>query len=67
LQTHGTTAQREILTLRREKAETELQDTTRTIGAIATRLGYSDLAVFSRAFKRWTGMSPSHFRKTSQR
>jgi AraC-like DNA-binding protein len=30
-----------------------------SIAAIATRIGYSDAATFSRAFKQWTGMSPS--------
>ena len=66
LQTHGTTAQREILALRREKAEIELQDTTLSISTIAARTGYSNPAVFSRAFKRWTGMSPRNFRKASR-
>lgn len=66
LQAHGTTAQREILALRREKAENELQDTTLAIRTIAARTGYSNPAVFSRAFKRWTGMSPRDFRKASR-
>ena len=66
LQLQGTTAQREILALRREKAENKLRNTTLAIGDIAAGVGYSNPAVFSRAFKRWTGMSPRAFRKASK-
>ncbi|AXQ30642.1 AraC family transcriptional regulator [Solimonas sp. K1W22B-7] len=39
-----------------------LQRTGLSLEAIALRLGYSSSANFSRAFRRWTGMPPGHFR-----
>lgn len=43
-----------------------LADPKYSVQAIATLLGYRDIAHFSRQFKRWTGMSPSDFRKEAQ-
>ena len=41
---------------------------TRSMSAsqIATELGYGDLANFSHAFKRWTGRSPSEYRRSQR-
>lgn len=41
-----------------------LTDSDLRIGEIATRLGYSDTAAFSRAFRRWVGMAPKAWRNT---
>ena len=41
-----------------------LQNTDATVLDVALDAGYSDHAHFTRAFRRWTGMSPSEFRRT---
>ncbi len=48
----------------RDRAMLQLADARVSLDAIATALGYSDLANFSHAFKRWTGHSPGEFRRT---
>ncbi len=45
-----------------ERAMLRLLDRSVSVSEIATELGYSDLANFSHAFKRWTGRSPKDFR-----
>ncbi len=41
-----------------------LADAGATLGEVAFRLGFADLATFSRAFKRWTGMPPGQWRRS---
>jgi AraC-like DNA-binding protein len=40
-----------------------LKEHQRRIGEVARLLGYSDTAHFSRAFHRWTGVTPRAFRR----
>lgn len=47
---------------RRQSACRWLRVNTLSIADIATRLGYTDPANFSRAFRKWTGISPTDFR-----
>ncbi|MBK8254176.1 MAG: AraC family transcriptional regulator [Polyangiaceae bacterium] len=47
---------------RKHKALVLLEDRRLTIDAIATAVGYSDTANFTRAFKRWTGKAPGEAR-----
>jgi AraC-like DNA-binding protein len=49
--------------VRADEARNALRRTTQPLAEIAWRLGYADLAAFSRAFKRWTGKSPGQFRR----
>lgn len=43
-----------------------LENTLWSIQEISQKLGYSEEANFSRAFKRWVGVSPSEFRKSNK-
>jgi len=51
--------------LRRRLALKLVRDEGVTVKEAAYRLGFSDPAAFSRAFKRWTGSSPSGMRSGS--
>lgn len=46
-----------------ERATQMLQGEGLSVSEVAFRLGYNDVSNFSRAFRRWTGQSPSDFRK----
>jgi AraC-like DNA-binding protein len=48
---------------REERARALLLDDSLSLGEIGYRIGFADLASFSRAFRRWTGMPPGQFRR----
>lgn len=48
--------------VRLERSRELLGDSRIKLSQVASRLGYADAANFTRAFKRWTGVSPSEFR-----
>ena len=48
--------------VRRDVATRELTNSTRSVEAIAAALGYAEARSFTRAFHRWTGLSPSVYR-----
>jgi AraC-like DNA-binding protein len=48
---------------RRERALTLLSQPGLAITTIATRLGFATPSALTRAFRRWTGMSPSAYRR----
>jgi AraC-like DNA-binding protein len=63
LKNEGTTYRQVLEDLRHTSAISHLKSQTLSVGEIAYLLGFSDLAAFSRAFKRWTGQSPRDFRQ----
>jgi len=63
LQTKGTTINKEIACLRQERATSALVNSNQRIAEIATKVGFGDPTVFSRAFKNWTGQSPQEYRR----
>lgn len=52
--------------VRRNLAERLLCDSGLALDSIARQLGYAEAASFSRAFKRWTGLAPAHWRRQRQ-
>jgi AraC-like DNA-binding protein len=61
---HQGTSFRELLDeLRSQVAIKYLRDTVMTSEDIAVSLGFSDAANFRHAFRRWTGKTPSEFRR----
>lgn len=63
LASEGTTYSDLVEGERRERAFLLLRSADLSIAEIADRLGYSDAANFTRAFRRWTGQSPRAFQK----
>ncbi len=48
--------------VRREEAVKELQRGDMSISHLALHLGYAEFSVFSRQFKQWFGVAPTHWR-----
>jgi AraC-like DNA-binding protein len=40
-----------------------LQDRKNTLTEVAYLLGYSEVSAFNRAFRRWTGSTPTDYRR----
>ncbi|HHO59041.1 MAG TPA: AraC family transcriptional regulator [Thiotrichales bacterium] len=62
LQGDNTTFKTLLNVLREELAKKYLKDSNTRLVEIAFMLGYAEYSSFSRAFKRWTGVSPKAYR-----
>jgi AraC-like DNA-binding protein len=62
LKAEGVTYEQLLDGLRRRLALRFVREQGLSVKDVAYRLGFSDPAAFSRAFKRWTGASPSEMR-----
>ena len=61
----GTSYQETLDSLREQIARDVLRRSRLTVSEIAEHVGYSDARSFRRAFKKWTGMTPDHYRNNS--
>ncbi|MWV43381.1 helix-turn-helix domain-containing protein [Paenibacillus sp. HJL G12] len=59
---YGMSPRQYMSTLMLKKSKLLLMDPELSVEAVSIRLGYKNIAHFSRQFKRWTGESPSRFR-----
>jgi AraC-like DNA-binding protein len=66
LRAEGTSFENVLLELRHRLALEYLCESKFTISEVAYLVGFSEPAAFSRAFKRWTGLSPRDFRKSRE-
>ena len=62
----GTSFKNLLLEIRTELANQYINDATLTLTEISYMLGFSEVSSFSRAYRRWTGQSPSAARKHHQ-
>ncbi|OBB16076.1 hypothetical protein A5761_12665 [Mycolicibacterium setense] len=49
-----------------DRAKEALRNTGQPVTELAERLGFSETSAFTRAFRRWTGSSPSAFRESAR-
>lgn len=60
--TYGISPREYLSKLKINEAKKLLLKPNYSVSQIGTALGYSSVANFSRQFKRWTGVSPAHYR-----
>jgi|HubBroStandDraft_2_1064218.scaffolds.fasta_scaffold26099_3 AraC-like DNA-binding protein len=66
LREEGTSLQELVDTVRAELSLSLLGDSDLSLAEVADRLGYASLGAFSRAFRRWRGLSPAAHRKATR-
>ena len=62
LSVQGTSYRETLENVRKKEALKELGKRHVNVTMLALRLGYSELAIFSRTFKKWFGVSPSEWK-----
>lgn len=62
LKKEGTTFQSILKNVRKELSIAQLKNSELNITDVAFLNGFSDISVFSRNFKKWTGLTPSEFK-----
>ncbi len=65
LREFSTTFKNILNEVREDLANSYIRDSKLTLTEISYMLGFAEMSTFSRAFKRWTGQSPSAFRLTN--
>jgi AraC-like DNA-binding protein len=65
LKDDGTSFQDVVDSVREELARVAMANPKYSLGEVAYLLGFSEISAFTRAFKRWTGMTPSQWRDRS--
>ena len=65
LQQQGTSYKKLLDETRRELALTYVKNRQRSFGEITFLLGFTEQSNFTRAFKRWEGVSPSEYRESN--
>lgn len=63
LSQRGTNFQELLDNTRKELSCSYMQQSTRSVTEITFMLGFTNTSNFTRAFKRWTGVSPTNFRR----
>lgn len=66
LEDEGTRFAELLEAVRERMARAALANDALALAEIAARLGFADLATFSRAFKRWTGKPPGQWRRAAR-
>ncbi len=59
----GRTFQQLLNQVKAKHAQQKLQDQRLSVDAVAAQLGFSDVANFRKAFRKWTDMSPAQWRE----
>jgi AraC-like DNA-binding protein len=67
LRESGVTFRQVLDEVRRQRARQLLRDTDLPVLAIAGTLGYADAPAFTRAFRRWSGTTPTAWRAARRR